>query len=224
MARLLLIDFEGAVALSDVALLLFQRFGEGWELAYERWSSGEISREEFVMAGVASLKAERAEMEEYLRKHARIDEGIGELYDWATWHGWGAALLSSSPDFAVEALLAPFHLTRLPRHAPRTAFRYRWQARFLSPRGVELSRRFKVSYVEAYRQLGDFIVYVGASGDPEAAEEAAIALDRGPGSHAGAFGDLSTLARQLREGGEAWLRSSFSMTAEADSSNSSPGR
>jgi len=221
-AKLLLIDFEGSVALADVAILLFERFGEGWQPAFERWTRGEISREEFITAGVAPLRADLAAMERFVRDHARIDEGLGEVYDWATWNGWGAALLAATPDFAVDTLLEPLHLTRLLRYAPRTAYRYRWQARFFSPRGIEVSRRFKLSYVEAYRRLGDFVVYVGARGDPEAAREATLALDRGPSSQFPTFENLSALAEKLREGGEAWLRSWCSTTAEEGSWNSSP--
>lgn len=164
MARILCLDFDDTVTRNNLTRALFEAFaGPGWQDDEASYQQGALSVEQFNMAALERVEPDvtREEMEHFAAAAAQPRDGLLELVDWATWNGWQVAVVSNGFDLAIDPVLDGLGLTRLPRHAGRTTKAYRWRARYLSPRGIEVHRGFKVSYAQAYRNAGDFVAYVG---------------------------------------------------------------
>ncbi|GBD22692.1 2-hydroxy-3-keto-5-methylthiopentenyl-1-phosphate phosphatase [bacterium HR29] len=221
MARVVCVDYEGALARRDVPAAIFERFAdESWRTLRAEWQRGFRSRESYLAEALRSIEAPADEVVPFATETAELERGLTELWDWAHWNDWFLVVLADGFDFYVEPSLAPLGLPRLPRHCARTTTRYRWRAQYFSPRGIEIQARFKLSYVAAYRAAGDFVVYLGAEGAPEAAAAAHAAIGRARGDlH---FVRLEDVVGILERQGEAWWRSWCSTTAGEASSNSSP--
>ncbi|MDW8047006.1 MAG: hypothetical protein RMK15_06990 [Chloroflexota bacterium] len=221
MARVVCVDYEGALALHDVPAAIFERFADpAWEALRDEWRNGQRSRESYLAEALRLVEAPPEEVIPFAAEVAALAPGLPALFDWAHWNDWFVVVLADGFDFYVEPSLAQLGLPRLARHCARTSARYRWRARYLSPRGIEIQARFKLAYVAAYRAAGDYVVYIGSEGAPDAAAAAHAALGRSGGEHR--FGGLEDVLAILDAQGEAWWQSWCSTTAGEDSSNSSP--
>jgi 2-hydroxy-3-keto-5-methylthiopentenyl-1-phosphate phosphatase len=179
-AAIICLDFDDTVVLDNTSRQLFERFAKPeWrerEAAYKR---GEISVEQFNAAALDLVDAGEDELRIFVEEVARPREGLLELTDWAHWHGWLAVVVSNGFQFYVDAVLDRLGLDRVARHAGRARFLYRWRVTYLSPRGVEIEEGFKLSYAAAFRNAGDFVVYVGdGASDVEAARLAPVVFAR----------------------------------------------
>ena len=174
MANILCLDFDDTVIRNNLTRALFETFAEdGWQEDEARYQRGELSVEQFNMAAFDRIDpdAPREALEELARTAAQPREGLLELWDWATWHGWQVAIVSNGFDVAIDPVLDELGLTRVPRHYGRTTKTYRWRVRYLSPRGIEVQGGFKVSYAQAFRSAGDFVAYAGdGASDVDAAK------------------------------------------------------
>jgi 2-hydroxy-3-keto-5-methylthiopentenyl-1-phosphate phosphatase len=84
-----------------------------------------------------------------------------ELVDWANWNDWHVAVVSNGWDLYINPILDSLGGDRLPRHCGRARFNYRWRLQYLSPRGIELTDGFKLSYASAFREAGDTLIWIG---------------------------------------------------------------
>lgn len=222
MARVVCVDYEGALAKRDVPAAIFERFADpSWVALRAEWQQGLRSRESYLAEALRSVEAPADDVVPFAAEAAELEPGLAALFDWAHWNDWFVVVLADGFDFYVEPSLAATGLPRLARHCARTTARYRWRAQYLSPRGIEIQARFKLSYVAAYRAAGDFVVYLGAEGAPEAAAAAHTAIWRTSGDVR--FARLEDALRILESQGEAWWQSWCCTTAGEASSSSSPG-
>lgn len=176
MANVICLDFDDTVICNNLTRAVLEAFAAGeWREDEARYERGEISVEQFNMAAFDRIEPDvtREQLESFAATHAQPREGLLELGDWATWHGWQVAIVSNGFDVAIDPVLDGLGMTRAPRHYGRTKKTYRWRVRYLSPRGIEIQRGFKVSYAEAFRNAGDFIVYVGDGASDVPAERMA---------------------------------------------------
>lgn len=223
MVRVLCIDYEGALVRQDVPAAIFERFANsGWRVLYDEFRRGERARESYLAEALRLVEASRDEVIAYAAELAKLEPGLPELYDWAHWNDWALVVLSDGFDFYVEPSLDGLGLPRLPRACAGTSARYRWRAQYLSPRGIALESHFKLAYVQAYRNVGDFVVYVGGDGAPEAANAAGYCLARGTLGVA-QFEGLADVVALLEKEGEQWWQSWCSSIVAGGSSSSSPG-
>jgi len=167
----------------------------------------------------------REDLRNFASEFAQPRPGVVELVDWAHWNGWITVVVSNGLDVYVEAVLDKLGLDRVARHAGRTRFDYRWQVRYLSPRGIEIEQGFKTSYAAAFRNAGDFVVYVGdGASDVEAARLAPAVFARdtlwqrlhGEHERIFPFEDFHDVRAVLEREGAQWLDSFSSTTAGTD--------
>lgn len=223
MARVVCVDYEGALVRRDIPVALFERFASPeWRDAYEEFRRGKRARESYLAEALRFVDAPREEVVAYALELAELEPGLPELYDWAQWNDWTLVVLADGFDFYVEPSLDALRLPRLARACARTTPRYRWRAQYLSPRGIALGSHFKLAYVQAYRGVGDFVVYIGGNAAPEAAGAADHCLVRDK-TGAGQFASLRDVIGVLEREGEQWWQSWCSSIAAGGSSSSSPG-
>jgi 2-hydroxy-3-keto-5-methylthiopentenyl-1-phosphate phosphatase len=181
-ARVLCLDFDDTISVENTARQIFERFAApAWREDEARYRRGELSVEQFNAAALDRIEPEvsREEIEAFVMDAVEVREGFLELCDWCTWNSWLPVVVSNGFDLYVDAVLDGLGLDRVVRHAGRTQRGYRWRVRYLSPRGIELQRGFKLSYAQAFRGAGDFVAYAGdGASDVEAAELAAAVFAR----------------------------------------------
>jgi 2-hydroxy-3-keto-5-methylthiopentenyl-1-phosphate phosphatase len=222
-ANVICLSFEGALHETDLARALFEQFAApAWADLEAAHLRGEISLEEYHARAFDLIEAPEADLLAFARQQARPRPGVLELVDWAHWHGWQVIVLSHGFDLYVDAILEGLGLDRVVRHCGRAKFVYRWRVRYLSPRGVEVQDRFKLGYVAALREAGDFVVYVaGSPSDLQAAAQAQVVfapgslsvdLKAGP-ARVYPFETLHDAVAVLDREAESWLASSSSTTA-----------
>lgn len=227
---MLCLDFDDTFVLDNTMRQLMERFADpAWRDLEADYHAGTRSVEQYNAAAIELVTGERGEIEEYIASVARPRPGGMELLDWAKWHGWQAIIVSNGYDLYIDPVLRKLGAEGTARHAGRAAYRYRWQVRYLSPRGIEVQERFKVAYAAAFQQAGDFVAYVGdGRSDIEAARMAQAVFARDTlweqlsGEHPRIypFETLHDVIAVLEREAEAWLASFSSTTAAGGSSSS----
>ena len=228
MASVLCLDFDDTIVLDNVSEALMARFSAGdWSHLHAAYHRGEMSVEQFNAAAFDLIDTEvtYGEMRTFVREAFRMRSGFLELVDWAHWNDWQVIVVSNGFDFVIDEFLEGVKLDRIPRHAGRTRFDYRWRVRYLSPRGIEVSEGFKLSYATAFRKAGDFVVYAGdGASDVDAARVAPVVfardtlLDRLKDEHPRnyAFETFDDVLEVLDREAAGWLESFSSTTAGTD--------
>ncbi len=180
MANLLCLDFDDTIVLDNTMRQIVEKFAPGrWEEVRERRRRGELTVEQENAQYIDLIEGDEEEIRAYVREVARPREGIRELADWAHWNGWLMAVVSNGFDLYVDPVLDALGLDRVARHTGRARKDYRWRLRYYSPRGIEVQSGFKLSYAVAFKNAGDFVVYVGdGTSDVEAARLAAVVFGR----------------------------------------------
>lgn len=159
MASVLCLDFDNVIVEQDLTALVLERFAPGEP--EESHAPGEGARIRALQSAFARVEASPEELLAFVREMARPRDGLDALYDWCRDHDWMPVIVSHGFGFAVGAVLHDLGLDRVPFHAGRARFAYRWRLSYLSPRGVELQDGFQLSYVSSLRQAGDFVAMVG---------------------------------------------------------------
>lgn len=226
MANILCLDFDDTIVLDNTMRQVLERFAPPeWRGLEQRYRRGEMSVEQYNAAALDLVGAEPEEIREYVRDVARPRDGVMELADWAHWHGWLMAVVSNGFDLYVDPVLDALGLDRVARHAGRARKEYRWRVRYYSPRGVEVQSGFKLAYAAAFKNAGDFVVYVGdGESDVEAAQLAPVVFARDtlwarlkddhPRIYA--FQTFHDVIAVLDREADAWLASFSSTTVAAD--------
>ncbi|MCC6380996.1 MAG: HAD-IB family phosphatase [Dehalococcoidia bacterium] len=182
MATVLCLDFDNTLVFENTTRMLFARFASpAWREEEARYLRGELSVEQYNARALDLVPSTvtREEMARFVEESAHPRPGSLALTGWAEWQGWVVAVLSNGLDFALDAVLDPLGLDRAARHCGRTRLAYRWRVRYDSPRGIEVQEGFKLSYVAAFRDAGDFVVYVGdGASDVAAARRANVVFAR----------------------------------------------
>ncbi len=228
MANLLCFDFDDTITMENTARAIFERFADpGWHDDEAAYARGELSVEQFNARALDRIDpgaVDRAAIEAFVLQTAEVRPGLIELLDWATWNGWIATVVSNGFDAYVDPVLNSLGLTRVARHAGRTTREYRWRVRYLSPRGIEVERGYKVGFAQAFRNAGDFVVYLGDGESDVAAARLAPAVfarstlwerlkDEHPRIHA--FETFDDVRAVLDREADGWLQS-FSSTTVAE--------
>ena len=164
MANIICLDFDDTIVLDNTAHQVFERFADpAWPAFEAKYQAGQLSVEQYNAAALdlVDTAVSDAELRAFVRQVARPRPGLGALVDWAHWNEWPVVVVSNGFDFYVDTVIAGLGLDRIAAHAGRTRNEYRWRVRYLSPRGIELQDGFKLSYARAFKDNGDFVVYVG---------------------------------------------------------------
>ena len=173
-------DFDDTIVLDNTARQIFERFAApAWRDAEAHYQRQELSVEQFNATALDLVEASSEEIQEFARGAARLREGFLRLTDWAHWHGWLAVVVSNGFNLYVDPILDDLGLDRVARHVGRARFDYRWRLSYLSPRGIDVQEGFKVGYAAAFRDAGDFVVYIGdGESDVPAARLAPVVFAR----------------------------------------------
>lgn len=223
MASVLCIDFDDTLVDRDIALAILERFAHSsWRDLHVQRRAGQLTLEQYSAAALDLVEADTGEIVEFALSVATPRAGLLELLDWTLWNDWSPVILSNGWDIYINPILERMGVDRVVRHCGRARFNYRWQLRYLSPRGIELADSFKLSYVAAYREQSDFVAYVGDGPSdiaPARLSQAVFArdalLDALDGTHScvhpfETFHDITTI---LDRDADTWLASFSSSTA-----------
>lgn len=223
MANLLTLDFDDTIILGNSTRLVYERFAAPeWREVEASYHAGEMTVEQFNVRCFDLVETEAQQLTDAVLETAEVRDGLLELSDWVHWHDWQMVVVSNGFDFAVDAVLDRIGLDRVMRHAGRTRFSYRWRVRYDSPRGIEIEDGFKLSYAQAFRQAGDFVVYFGdGASDIPAAKLAPVVFARdtlltrlaGTRDRVYAFESFRDAIAVLEAESDAWLASFSSTTA-----------
>ncbi len=182
MAAILCLDFDDTVVLENLTRGLLERFADpGWRAFEQAYKDGRMSVEEYNIAALdlVPIDVGPEEMAAFARETGHPRAGLLELVDWAHWNGWLVTVVSNGFDLTVDPVLDDLGLDRIARHRGRTARTYRWRARYVSPRGIQVHEGFKLSYAAAFRSNGDFVAYCGdGASDVPAARMAKVVFAR----------------------------------------------
>ena len=141
MAAILCLDFDDTVVLENLTRGLLERFADpGWRAFEQAYKDGRMSVEEYNIAALdlVPIDVGPEEMAAFARETGHPRAGLLELVDWAHWNDWLVAVVSNGFDLTVDPVLDDLGLDRIARHRGRTARPYRWRARYVSPRGIEV--------------------------------------------------------------------------------------
>jgi 2-hydroxy-3-keto-5-methylthiopentenyl-1-phosphate phosphatase len=156
------IDFDDTIVDRDIAAQLLEQFAHSsWRELRDRFGRRELTLEQYSAAAIDLVDATHEELVAFAMDIATPRPGLLELGDWAQWNGWHIAVVSSGWDLYINPILDAIGAERMPRHCGRARFTYRWRLQYLSPRGIELTDGFKLSYAGAYREAGDALVWIG---------------------------------------------------------------
>jgi 2-hydroxy-3-keto-5-methylthiopentenyl-1-phosphate phosphatase len=226
MAAVLCIDFDSAVLEQDILPGIAHEFaGTSVRELEEELEAGELSREQFSAEVIDRIQAGEQELVDYALSIATVRPGLLELLDWTHWNDWEPVVLATGWDLYVNPILERAGADRVVRHCGRARFTYRWRARYLSPRGIEVVDGFKLAYAATYRDQGDFVVYIGGSaGDEDAARVAHAIFARdglleaiqGAHDRVFAFETFDDVRTILERDAGTWLESFSSTTAAED--------
>lgn len=216
-AAVICLDFDDTIVLDNTARQIFEQFaGPGWQALQDEYRNGRLTVEQYNAAALDLVEAKEGELVAFVRDNARVRDGFFELIDWAHWHGWLVVVVSNGFDLYVDTVLGDLGVDRVARHTGRARFDYRWRVRYLSPRGIEVLEGFKLSYAAAFKNAGDFVVYVGdGASDVEAATLAQVVfarttlLERLKDQHPRVypFETFHDVVKVLDQEAEAWLAS-----------------
>lgn len=223
MAGTICIDFDDTIVERDIAAQVLEQFAHSsWREHRDRFAAGELTLEQYSAAALDLVDATHDEIVEYALSVAKPRPGLVELTDWAHWNGWNVAVVSSGWDIYINPILDSLGADRVARHCGRARYRYRWQLRYLSPRGIEVADGFKLSYAAAYRDAGDALLWVGdgKSDRPPAdlsdavfARSALLEALEGNRERVYAFETFHDVVEVLEQEGREWLESFSSTTA-----------
>lgn len=180
MAATLCIDFDDTLVEGEIFERVMDAFAPpAWKDLREERRAGRMSVEQLMAAALDLVEADDSELRAIAVEVAKPRAGLLELVDWAHWNDWSVAIVSNGYDFYIDPVLDALGLERVSRHCGRTQHVYRWRVSYLSPRGVEVQSGFKVSYVSAFHQAGDFVTWVGdGDGDVAPARESEAVFAR----------------------------------------------
>jgi 2-hydroxy-3-keto-5-methylthiopentenyl-1-phosphate phosphatase len=224
-ANVLCFDFDDTIVLENMARAVFERFaGPGWRDDEASYYRGELTVEQFNVAALDRVDpaTEPDEIRDFAATTATVRPGFAELVGWAEWQGWQVVVVSNGFDVYIDPVLDVLRLDRVVRHRARAERGYRWRARYLSPRGIELHEGFKLSYAHAFQNAGDFVAYVGdGASDVEAARLANAVFARSTlwerlnGVHPRIypFDTFDDVRSVMEREADQWLRSFSSTTA-----------
>lgn len=162
MAGTICIDFDDTVVEADIAAQLLEQFAHSsWRELRERFARKELTLEQYSAAALDLVDASQDELVDFAMDVAKPRPGLMALTDWAQWNGWNVAVVSSGWDLYINPILDSLEADRIPRHCGRARFSYRWRLQYLSPRGIEVTEGFKLSYASAFREAGDTLIWIG---------------------------------------------------------------
>jgi HAD superfamily phosphoserine phosphatase-like hydrolase len=106
-APVLLLDFDGTSATSNVGMSFIEKFSEGdaWKKIDDDYGKGKFgSRRAYELLG-PMLGGTPLEWREYVRSHHYLDPGFTALVTEAVKRGWRVEILSDGLDFYIEEML-----------------------------------------------------------------------------------------------------------------------
>ncbi len=171
-----LTDFDDTAAVENVAELLLNRFGDpSWHDVRRRFRDHELTLNEYQEIAFRGIVADRATMQDYVKRNAHLRPYFGELWKFCQDQGVPMAVVSQGLDFYIEALLEGNGFTNVPIYAVNTHFSaggISYEYRYPRP-GQERLGNSKGVVVERFREQGHYVVYIGdGMSDFEAADKA----------------------------------------------------
>ena len=173
-----LVDFDDTAAEQNVAELLLKRFGDpAWQDIREQLRTRNLTLKEYQEIVFRNIQADRATMQDYVKKNASLRPYFGELWSYCRSNDFPMAIVSLGLDFYIEALLEKEGFDQVPVFAVNTDFTsqgIRFEYRHARP-GREKQGISKGLVVDRFREKGHCVFYAGdGMSDFEAADRAEV--------------------------------------------------
>ena len=157
-------DFDGTICIPDSSDYLFSRFApEEWRELDEAIWAGQLTEREGYQRQIALLRATWPEARTALREGVKIREGFREFVQWTRAHGIPFVIISSGMRPLIDELLehAGVRDVMIESHGARINGN-RWELQFHpGARLAEHCSHCKCAHLEAFRQAGKRVIYIG---------------------------------------------------------------
>lgn len=121
---LFIVDFDGTIAPTDTVDALLERFADPeWRRVEEQWVTGQLNSQECMKAQLALVKADRANLEDFLQSVA-IDPFFPDLVHYVTTFA-DVAVVSDGLDYPIRHALQKLDIPPIPICANRLEFQTR---------------------------------------------------------------------------------------------------
>ena len=121
---LFIVDFDGTIAPTDTVDALLERFADpAWRRIEEQWVAGRINSRQCMQAQLALVRADRAELEDFLRS-VPIDPSFSDFVTHASTFA-DVAVVSDGLDYTIRHALQRLAIPPLPVYANRLEFETR---------------------------------------------------------------------------------------------------
>lgn len=158
-----LCDFDGTISAENVGDQIYRRFA-GCGLAYaEQWERGEISSEQELRSSFATIRASRAEMEQFLLDSIDIDQGVRHLVSFCRGAGIRFAVVSDGLGWYIRLLLQAVGLEGVDVYSAEIEFledgfefRFPWYGQ-----DTPLGSVSKPKIIQEHQRAGSTVAYIG---------------------------------------------------------------
>ena len=168
MKTLVQCDFDGTITEKDTSFFLLDAFAQGdWRKLLQEYKEHKISVGQFNTSAFAMVKADKAQLLEYMRGKIKVRAGFHQLVNNCSKRGIRFVIVSNGLDFYIEAILKDRGMENVEVHAAHSLFRPEGMCvQYTGPDGSRLEDGFKEAYIKSFLKLSYRVIYVG-NGDSD---------------------------------------------------------
>ncbi len=156
-------DFDGTVIMSNLSVLLRERFAlSGWHEIETDYLHGRLTVEQSNRQQYALIKETRKTLQEFSCQNVELRPGFLQFVEHCRATGIRFVIVSSGLDFYIEAVLSGIGVPGLELHCARTSFGEDGiVVTYLGPEGNIIEDGFKKRYLSWLRSQGEPVIYIG---------------------------------------------------------------
>ncbi len=169
-------DFDNTITVGNVSEAVLGAFASpDWKQVETDFVAGRISVEESNRRQFPLVRAREEEIGAFVRRAVEVRPGVPEFVDYCRGVGIEVVVVSSGVDTYIEPMLRMLGLADLELRAGRGRVSDRGiVVDYADPAGAPIDDGFKLAWLEALKQRGRPVVYIG-DGEPDI--EAALRAD-----------------------------------------------
>jgi len=203
-------DFDGTLTVGDISFLILDEFtGTDWRKEFDDYMLGKITVNHFNAQAFSRVKANRAELAQFVREKSVVRPGLTDLLRACRERDFRFTIVSNGMAFYIETFLQMHGLADIEFIAGQAEFLSQgMKAWYPGPDGKPLEDEFKVAWTDHFLKQGYRLIYIGngvSDFAPASRCSHIFAIDNlvaechKAGVGHTPFGDLHDVARVLRE-------------------------
>ena len=156
-------DFDDTVTIGNVSTSIREAFApEDWTSMEEEFLSGKYSVEESNIRQFALVRADEAEIVDFVLGEVAFRYAFDEFVDYCQGEGIKLVIVSSGLDLYISPPLGQLGFDHLEVHSGKARVTPGGiDVSYVDPAGAVITKGFKESYVRHFKSQGNTVVYVG---------------------------------------------------------------